>query len=39
MHDVIETLALLPVFYGHLKVIHRCLDHQGILIIWVNLYV
>ena len=39
MHDVTETFALLPVYYGHLEVIHKCPDYQGVLIIWVNLYV
>ena len=39
MHDATETCAVVLVYYRHLEAIHRCPDYQGILIIWVNLYV
>ena len=36
IHNVTETCAVVPVYYGHLEAIHKCPDYQGILIIQVN---
>ena len=36
--DVAKACAVISVYYGHLAAIHKCPDHQGLLITWVNLY-
>ena len=29
IHDVVETFAVVPVYYGHLKAIDKCPDYPG----------
>ena len=29
IHDVAETCAVVPVYFGHREAIHKCPDYQG----------
>ena len=38
IHDVAESCAVEPMYYGRIGTIHKCPDYQGVLIIQFSLH-